>query len=274
MTHIVLTGAASGIGRTTASELERLGARLTLVDRDAQGLEETTQQFHRSDVHLEVVDLASMGAVRDLALRLSDQPIDVLINNAGLLSERHTFTQDGFELTFAVNALAPFMLTRMLWPQLIRSGSGRVVNISSLSYRHGKIDFEDLSGQCSFSRYGAYARSKLAVLLLTRAMARRAQGSLLINAVHPGVVGSGLGEGGLISRMMKMARPLLKTPEQGARGLVYLATDPSVTDQGAYFVGTRPVRPTARGRDDETGERLHAAVEQLLTPWLVADKAT
>ncbi len=269
MRCIVLTGAASGIGRAAARELGRRGARLVLVDRNADGLRETAGELEGPAPRLEVVDLSSMGALSQLVDRLSTEPVDALINNAGVLKESHELTVDGFELTFAVNTLAPFLLTRLLWPRLLASGRGRVVNVSSLAYRHGRIDFDDLAGQHSFHRYGAYSRSKLAVLLLTRALARRAADKpLRVNAVHPGVVGTGLGEGGFISRMLRMARPLLKSPEQGARGLVYLAAEPEAdAHRGEYFVGTRLTRPRARGRDDETGERLYDAIEALLSPW-------
>lgn len=265
----VVTGAASGIGRATARQLAARGFRLVLVDRDAEGLRETAVGLVGPEPRLENVDLSSLAAVRDLAARLADEPIDVLINNAGVLVETREQTEDGFELTFAVNTLAPFLLTRLLWPQLVASGQGRVVNVSSLAYRHGRIDFDDLTGLGSFTRYGAYARSKLAILLLTRALARRASDSpVAVNAVHPGVIGTGLGEGGCISLVMRLARPLMKTPEQGAAGLVFLATDADpVRCRGEYFGGTRIKRTTARGRDEASAETLYEAVEGLLEPW-------
>ena len=267
--RVVLTGAASGIGRATARELARRGFQLVLVDRDEEGLQETVAGISGSQPQLEVVDLSSLSAVRGLAEQLATEPVGVLINNAGVLVESRIVTEDGFELTFAVNTLAPFFLTRLLWPQLMASGKGRVVNVSSLSHRHGHIDFEDLAGLGRFNRYEAYARSKLSILLLTRALARRAEGlPVAVNAIHPGVIGTGLGEGGCISLLLRVARPLLKTPEQGARGLVYLAADPKGDQRrGQYFVGTAVKQPAARGRDEGTAERLYSAVEAMLAPW-------
>ncbi len=204
-----------------------------------------------------------------MADRLADEPIDVLINNAGVLVETRVETEDGFEVTFAVNALAPYLLTRLLWPQPVASGEGRVVNVSSLAYRHGKIDWDDLRGLGTFTRYGAYARSKLSVLLLTRALARRAAGEpVAVNAVHPGVIGTGLGEGGCISLALRLAGPLLKTPQQGAAGLVFLATEADpLSCRGQYLVGRRVRRTTPRGRDEASAEALYKAVEELLQPW-------
>jgi NAD(P)-dependent dehydrogenase (short-subunit alcohol dehydrogenase family) len=265
----VVTGAASGIGRATAQQLAERGFDLVLVDRNAEGLRETAGGFSAIQHRLECVDLSSLGAVRDLAARLAPYPVDVLINNAGVLVERREQTVDGFELTFAVNTLAPFLLTRLLWPQLVASGDGRVINVSSLAYRHGRINFDDLAGLDDFTRYGAYARSKLSILLLTRALAHRAADQpVAVNAVHPGVIGTQLGEGGCISLLLQAARPFLKTPDQGAAGLVYLATEDAARRfRGQYLVGTRVKKTTARGRDEKGSERLYKAVENLLKPW-------
>lgn len=264
----VITGAASGIGRATAQQLSARGFSLVLVDRNGEGLRETGAKLAGPEARLETVDLSSLGAVRELAARLANEPLDVLINNAGVLVETRVRTEDGFELTFAVNTLAPFLLTRLLWHRLVASGQGRVVNVSSLAYRHGRIDFDDLAGLEGFTRYGAYARSKLSILLLTRALARRAEDQpVAVNAVHPGVIGTGLGEGGFISLLMRAARPLMKTSEQGAAGLVFLAADAPLSCRGEYLVGTRVRRTTRKGRDEATAETLYAAVEDLLDPW-------
>jgi len=240
-----------------------------LVDRNADALRETAKKLPGRKPELEVVDLSSLAAVRGLVKRLHEQPVDVLINNAGVLRRAHELSEDGLELTFAINTVAPFLLTRLLWPNLVASGRGRVINVSSLAHRHGRIDLDDIAGLRRFRRYGAYSRSKLALLLLTRALARRAESlPLAINAVHPGLVGTKLGDGGIISQLLRLARPLLKTPGQGAESLVFLATDPAGEQhRGEYFVGTTPTRSHARGRDDETGERLFALLEELLTPW-------
>jgi NAD(P)-dependent dehydrogenase (short-subunit alcohol dehydrogenase family) len=265
MNRIVLTGAASGIGRATAHELARRGCSLVLVDRDGDGLRETAAGMQSPAPRLEVVDLSSQARVQALGLSLGDEPVGALINNAGLLCEALHITEDGFELTFAVNTMAPFLLTHLLWPQLVASGDGRVVNVVSLSYRHGRIDFNDLPGTRDFQRYGAYARSKLALLLLTRELARRAgQQPVAVNAVHPGVIGTALGEGGLITSLMKFARPLLKSPKQGAKGLVYLALDADPGLRGQYLVGTAPRPVAAVGRDDETARRLYDELARAL----------
>jgi len=265
----VITGAASGIGLATARQLSDRGFDLVLVDRNAEGLREAAETLRGPVPRLEIVDLSSMEAVRQLASRLVDETIDVLINNAGVLVESPVETEDGIEVTFAVNTLAPFLLTRLLWPQLAASGEGRVVNVSSLAYRHGKIDWDDLRGIGTFTRYGAYARSKLSILLLTRALARRAaDGSVAVNAVHPGIIGTSLGEGGCISLALRLAGPLLKTPEQGAAGLVFLATESDPLGcRGQYLVGKRVRRTTPRGRDEASAEALYEAVEALLEPW-------
>ena len=264
----VLTGAASGIGRATAQLLSERGVELVLVDRDEHGLHETARLLHGPRPRLEVVDLSSIEEVCGLAEEISEEPVDVLINNAGVLVESPVKSRDGYELTFAVNLLAPFLLTRLLWPQLLSSGQGRVVNVSSLAYRHGTMDIGNLGSTDGFTRYGAYASSKLGLLLLTRALARRAVDlPVAVNAIHPGVIGTGLGEGGCVSLLLRLAGPLLKTPRHGASGLVHLALETDVWGcRGEYFVGRNARNTTPRGRDEAQEEALFRALEALVEP--------
>lgn len=244
---------------------------MVLVDRDSSGLQDTaatiTDAGHAAPT-LHEVDLSTTGGVRALARTLIEEhpQIDILANNAGLLSDRRQETSEGFELTFAVNYLAPFLLTKLLLEVLGKSPDGRVVNTCSLAHGHGTIHFDDLQLREGYNLYKAYSQSKLALMLFTRALARRTRDTnITANCFHPGVVGTGIGEGGVMSKIMGVVAPLLRRPDRGARTLVYLATSPELKDvRGEYFVDEKRKRPKARGLDDELGERLWQHTESLL----------
>jgi len=267
----VLTGAASGIGRAAALQLAQHDVQLVLVDRNLPGLNEVAAEIETAGhaaPRLHGADLSTTGGVRELADRLrADHPrIDVLANNAGVLCEKRVTTAEGLELTFAVNYLAPFLLTQRLRSALEASDDARVINTSSLAHGHGKIHFDDPQLDHNWHFYRAYAQSKLAIMLFTRALSRRTEGTrITTNCFHPGVVNTGIGEQGIMTRIMRIAGPLIRTPETGAASLVYLATSPDVQHtRGEYFIDSRVRKPKRRGRDDEAAERLWEQTEALL----------
>lgn len=263
----VVTGATSGIGLVTATELARRGATVLLVGRDAQRTSATVSrvvyQTGNPSVHGVVGDLSRQTEVRRVASEiLAHAPqVHVLINNAGALFSRREATSEGFERTWALNVVAPFLLTHLLLPALESSAPSRVVNVASAAHRGVHLDFENLQGERHYSGYRAYGRSKLALVLLTYEFSRRLIGSrVTVNALHPGFVRSGFGRnnpGGVGAVIGALSFVFGIRPPRGARTPIFLATDPSVTEvSGKYFAHERAVASSSASYDAPAGERL------------------
>ena len=265
---VVVTGANSGIGKACATELLRQGAHVVMTARDAvrgqQALEDVKRASGNADVELLLADFASLAEVRILANRIASLPrLDVLVNNAGLMLTERRETRDGFETTFQVNHLAPFLLTAMLVPKLAKADGARVVTVASDAHTSGgALDFDDLQSTRRYTPFAVYGRSKLCNILFTRELARRLEGSgVTANCLHPGVVATGFaGDGdatGWFAWGIKLARPFMIGPEKGADTMVYLATSPDVaTITGRYFVKRREKTPGRHARDDAAARRL------------------
>ena len=259
---VLVTGANAGIGRATATELARRGARVLMACRDCgRGTEARAAliaEVPGARTELLVADLSSGEGVRSLAeqtLQHTDR-LDVLVNNAGVFTRQHTPTAEGLETQFAVNHLAPFLLTNLLRDLLVKSAPARVVTVSSEAHKRGQISFDDLQGEQSYSGMKAYSQSKLANLLFNRELARRFGGTgVTANALHPGVIATQLLFTGFAP--IRLLRPFLKTPEAGARTSVFLAVAPAVERlTGLYFVDFEPARPSQAARDDGAARRL------------------
>jgi len=261
----VVTGASSGIGKAASLALARLGATVVLVCRNAERGEAALAEVSAAAVAgkpaLEITDLSSMAQVRELAGRLSRRDrIDVLVNNAGLVLGDRRVTPDGFEYTFAVNHLAPFLLTNLLRANLLASAPSRVVTVSSAVHRGARLDLDDLQSERHYSGLRAYANGKLANILFTRELARQLDDSgVTANCLHPGSVKTGFGnEGGTLLKVgLSAILPSLRSPEMGAFTLVYLASSPAVTDvTGGYYVSAARRRPSRAARNEATARRL------------------
>jgi len=270
----VITGATSGIGRAAASELAALGATLVIVARDpargAAARDEIVDETGNREVALEVADLRSQRQVRELAARLMAAlpEIHVLVNNAGLTLSERRLTEDGVEETFAVNHLAPFLLTNLLLDRLRASAPARVVTVASAAHRGAAIPFDDLNGERGFSGWLAYGWTKLANILFTIELARRLEGSgVTATCLHPGVVATGFGrEGPLLIREFQrfLGRLLLLDPTQGADTLVWLASSPEVAGaSGGYYAKRRLQTPSRAARDAVAARRLWQESERL-----------
>jgi len=270
----VITGATSGIGRAAALELAALGARVVIVARDpargAAARDEIEAATGRRDVELEIADLRSQAQIRALAGRLlaTLPEIHVLINNAGLALGERRLTEDGIEETFAVNHLAPFLLTNLLLDRLRGSAPARVVTVASAAHRAAAIPFDDLNGERGFSGWRAYGWTKLANILFSTELARRLDGSgVTANCLHPGVVATGFArEGPFLVREFQryLGRLLLLDPKRGADTLVWLASSPEVAgSSGGYYVKRRPVQPSRAARDAAAARRLWLLSERL-----------
>ena len=236
--------------------------------RGAAMLEEIERRGGKGTATLLVADLASLRQVRAVAAAYRERfdRLDVLVNNAGVAGGRTRLaTEDGLERTFAVNHLAPFLLTGLLLDRLKASAPARVVTVSSAAHRFYPIDLDDLQGERRYSSFGAYCRSKLANVLFTHELARRLEGrGVTANCLHPGVVATGMFRDMPRWLRVVLGRPFLRTPEQGADPVLHLATAADLADvTGCYFVRRRPARPSRASRDADTAQRLWAASEAL-----------
>jgi retinol dehydrogenase-12 len=267
----VVTGATSGIGQATAAALARRGAQVVLVGRDRGRAEAAAAEVAAGGgpaPRLEIADLSSMGQVRALADRLGGlDRIDVLVNNAGLMAGQRRVTADGYDEVFAVNHLAPFLLTNLLLGQLTAAGPARVITVSSDAHAAGRLDLDDLQLEHGWEGWRAYAASKLANILFTRELARRLAGSAVTaNCAHPGLVRTRFGREvrGPMRVGVTLARPFMLSPQRGARTIVYLATSPEVAGAtGGYYVKSRLREPSPAARDDAAARRLWQVSEEL-----------
>ena len=262
---VLVTGGTGGIGLATATALTGLGARVGIVGRDAARSEAAAERLRGSggEVDVFVADVSSQREVRALAEEvLAAYPrLDVLVNNVGgYWATRHT-TVDGLEHTFAVNHLAPFLLTSLLLDRLRASAPARVVTVSSGAQAMGSIDFADLQGERDYSGQRAYNQSKLANVMFTYELARRLQGSsVTANALHPGVVRTNFGRDdskGWMRVMLPVIRPFMKSPQRGAATSVYLASSAEVEGvTGRYFANRRPKSSSKASQDDAAAKML------------------
>ncbi len=271
---VLITGANQGIGKATAQGLAKLGAKVVLVSRNAEkgraALEDVRAKATGDAPELIVADLASLAEVRRLAADYKNghDRLDVLLNNAGLIVPNRRTTVDGLEETFAVNHLAPFLLTKELLDVLQATASSRIVNVASEAHRGAKLHFDDLGLKSGYGAFKAYSQSKLANIVFTYELARRLAGSgVTANCLHPGLIGTGFGQtyGGAFSVLMKMAKPFLPTTETGARTSVYLASSPEVRDvTGKYFAKCKPIRSNAASYDEASWRKLWDMSEEML----------
>ena len=267
----VVTGATSGIGKAAAAALARLGATVVLVGRDRGRTEAAAAEIgpaSASPPRAEVADLASLEQVRGLAGRLAGlERIDVLINNAGLVLGERRITPDGFEHIFALNHLAPFLLTNLLLPKLAASAPARVVTVTSDAHSAARLDLSDPNLERGWDSWRSYANSKLANILFTRELARRLDGTgVTASCAHPGVVRTGFGRESrpLLKLGITIARPFMASPERGADTIVYLASSPDVAGQtGGYYVKRQRREPSAAARDDAAAGKLWEISEKL-----------
>ena len=263
---VLVTGGTGGIGRATAAGLAAMGARVAITGRDRRRAEEAAADIRAAggpEVDVFVADMSSRAEVRRLASEVLDRlpRLHVLVNNVGGFWNTRRVTADGLEHTFALNHLAPFVLTNLLLARVRQNAPSRVVTVSSGAQAMGRIDFADLQGERSYSGQRAYNQSKLANVLFTYELARRLQGSgVTANVLRPGVVRTAFGaeDPAPFQRLLvPLARPFMKTTEQGAATSIHLASAPELEHlAGRYFADSRPKSSSARSYDEAVAARL------------------
>ncbi len=263
---VLVTGGSGGIGRATALGLAAMGADLAITGRDRARTEDAAHEIRAAgggQVDVFVADLSAQAQVRRLAGEVLQRlpRIDVLVNNVGgYWNDRHV-TADGLERTFAVNHLAPFLLTNLLLDRLEHSGPARVIMVSSNAQAIGRVDFADLQGEQSYSGARAYNQSKLANIRFTYELARRLHGtSVTANALHPGVVDTSFGAenpGGVQRLLVPLVRPFMKSPAKGAATSIHLASAHELEQvTGRFFADGKSKKSAHRSYDEATAKRL------------------
>jgi len=272
--RVVLTGGTNGIGLAAAIELARRGADLTLVARNQARAEEAIRQINAvtpgNSPDVVLADLASQSSIRRLATELLARypRIQVLVNNAGAIYTRRQVSVDGLELTWAVNHLAPFLLTTLLLDRLKASQPARIVTTSSDAHEGARIPFDDLNAERSWGGAGfrRYGETKLANILFTAELARRLEGTgVTANAFHPGFVATGFNRNnGVLMRLgMAISRPFARSPQKGAESLVWLV-DAEEAGQlnGAYVFDRRVIQPSLAAQNLDTARQLWQVSEE------------
>jgi NAD(P)-dependent dehydrogenase (short-subunit alcohol dehydrogenase family) len=264
---VLVTGGTSGIGRATAAGLAALGARVGITGRDNARTQAAAAQIaHQAGspaVDAFAADMSSQAEVRALAAAvLTAYPrLDVLVNNVGGFWATRHVTADGLEHTFAVNYLATFLLTGLLLDRLKASAPARIVTVASNAQAMGKLNFDDLQGQRSYSGSRAYSQSKLANVMFTYELARHLEGTgVTATVLHPGLVRTAFSAedpSPLAKVMTPVLRPFMKTPARGAVTSVYLASAPEVESvTGRYFANRKPKTSNKASYDTAAAARL------------------
>ncbi len=266
----VVTGPTSGIGKETAHGLARLGAQLVLACRDVAKGDAVRQEINaesgNSRVEVRKIDLADPVSIRAFAedFQATHTRLDVLVNNAGVLSFGRRLTPAGVESHFSVNVLAPFLLTNLLLPVLKASAPSRVINVGSATHFNGHVDFTNLQGERDFHFLRAYSSSKLEILLLTYELARRLQATgVTVNCVHPGTIRTDLYNG--LPVAFRFVKFFLRSPAIGAAPIVWLASAPEVRDvSGRYFDRLKEARSAEESYDVDLARKLWSVCEGLV----------
>lgn len=271
----IITGSNSGIGKETALALAGMGATVIMVvrnrERGDKARSEIVEESGNNSVDLMICDLSSMESIRSFAAEFKNKynRLDVLLNNAGAVINKRQVTDDGFEQTFAVNYLAPFLLTHELLPVLKESAPSRVINLSSGLHKTAKLNLDDLQSELSFKSRRVYGSAKLMVVMHTYEIARRLKDTgVAVNVVLPGFVATNLGQntGSLMSRVMfGMMKPFQLSPKEGAMTSVHVASSPEIEGvTGRCFEKKEVIETSEISNDTDLQKQLWDATISLL----------
>ncbi len=268
----LVTGGTSGIGKATAIALAAMGAEVVVTGRNPERGEKAVEEIRGDSggkVSLMLADLAVQAEVRRLAEEFQDRydRLDVLVNSAGLIQSKRTETPDGIETTLAINHLAPFLLTNLLLDLLKKSAPSRVVTVSSGAASMGNIDFDDLQSEKRYRGFKVYGTTKLMNIMFTFELAERLRGTGVTGiCVHPGAVNTSFGtnNNGFGTLLFRAFKPFMRSPEQGADTLIYLASSPDVEGMTGKYLSDRRVQTASKeAYDEDLRKRLWEASEQL-----------
>jgi retinol dehydrogenase 14 len=272
-TTVLITGGTSGIGNATAVAMAAMGANVVVVGRNQErggaAVEEIKAQSHNESVELMLADLSVQAEVRRLAEEFLERydRLDVLVNNAGLVQSKRTETPDGIETTLAINHLAPFLLTNLLLGCLEQSAPSRVITVSSEAQRWGTMDFEDMQSRRKYRGFPVYGMTKLANIMFTYELAERLDGTdVSANCLHPGSVGTNFGQNNrdAMALFFRTFKPFMRSPEQGADTLIWLASSPEIDGvSGKYFSDRKEIEAKKVAYDPAARRRLWEISEEL-----------
>jgi len=260
----IITGANSGIGKATAIGLAEMNASVVMLCRSKERGEVAQKEIKEltgnNNVDLLLCDLSSQKEIRDFVTEFKSkyQKLHILINNAGVMMRKGPISTDGFEMNFAVNHLAPFLLTNLLLDMLKKNAPSRIVNVSSGAHKMAKLDFDDLQSENTKPRFmRIYGNSKLALMLFSYELSRKLEGTnVTVNTVHPGVVATNLGRH-QSKFNQKFSKVVFKKPEKGAETSIYLASSPEVEGiTGKYFVNKESRKSSGASYNEDDAKRL------------------
>jgi len=269
----LVTGGNSGIGKSVALGLAKMGTTVVVVSRNKEkgetAVTDTVEKSGNKNVELIQADMSSQNSIHQLVneFRARHEKLHLLINNAGVYLTKRSETEDGLESTFAVNHLGPFLLTSLLVDILKASAPSRIVNVTSDAHKGARVNFDDLQGERKFSGWQAYGQSKLAMILYTRGLAKKLEGTgVTVNSAHPGVVRTNFAKnnGGLVMLGFRFLGMFFISPESAAKRILYVATSPDLEGvTGKYFTKMREVKSSQESYDDDSARRLWQISEQL-----------
>uniref|UniRef100_A0A3Q2EE71 Retinol dehydrogenase 12, like n=1 Tax=Cyprinodon variegatus TaxID=28743 RepID=A0A3Q2EE71_CYPVA len=273
----VITGANSGIGKETAIDLAKRGARVILACRDMEKAQAAVTEIIESSGSDSVLcmklDLSDSKSIREFAeaINKNEQKLNLLINNAGVMVCPYGKTADGFEMQIGVNHFGHFLLTYLLLDLIKRSAPARIINVSSMAHSWGSINLEDINSEKSYNKNKAYAQSKLANVLFTRSLAKRLEGTgVTTYSLHPGVVRTDLWRHLSAPErfFINLAKPFTKDSTQGAQTTIYCAVEPSLEkESGGYYSDCAPANTSAAGKDELAEKLWELSCKMLSLTW-------
>ena len=282
---ILITGSTDGIGKITVTKLAQMGHQVIIHGRNREKAEKVKLQIieesGNKDIDILIADLLSLSDIKKAAndFKAKYGRLDVLINNAGaIFGKERELSKDGFEQTMALNLFAPFLLIELLLPLLVKSASGRIINLSSAMHkRGGKPDFNDFQSERGYRPDRAYGLSKLYLIWVSRHLARELQdmgSKVTVNVCHPGAVATNFGQdvdkGFLMNLIFKLALYIMDKPEQGAKTSIYLATSPKVENMTGLFFGNKEnvEKPDDKYCSIEIEQQVWDYCESIVKPYL------
>lgn len=276
MKTALITGANSGIGKMTSLELAKQGYHIIMVcrsqDKAEKARKEIIDESNNKHIDLVICDLGTMKQIHEVAKTICDSypKLDLLVNNAGMLPDRdRKKTKEGLEVTFAVNHLSYFLLTRELMPLLKKADSARIVNVASEAHRTGRFNPDNLQLEKGYETYKSYGNSKLYNIMFTRRLAKELEDTAITTySLHPGVVATNFAtdSDSLFSTLFSLGRFFMISPEKGAETTNYLCTEPGIERlNGQYFVKKKPVKPKIKAATDDVAcDRLWQQSEEIV----------